>query len=343
MSRQRHLGHNLSMIVSEEAVETVGVYAAWLGLCICFLGICTNIVNIIIFVRQGLGDRMTVSLLCLVVSDLGSVITQAWATLCFTSSFMSLDLPFVPEETQYLIGGLPHLVFTRVGMWNTVYISLEKCFCVVMPLKVKGIFTTKRAGIFIVIIYLVMTGSIAPVYYTTRFTWTVNKSRNTSQLTVWFIENRNTLETASFYINNIIPASAFIVITVSTIVLIFELKHRAKWRKMSSLSTKAVVLSHRETRLIVTVVSLSAAFILCYSPGTALILWMIIDDELRMDGRERNLYILFYSFIYIFEAVNASMNFFIYLCTASRYQEVFYDTFSCTHFFKRERGRKQND
>lgn len=315
------------MLVSHAIVDIAGNFFAWLGICVCTFGIFTNIINIVVFIRQGSKDRTNTSLLGLAVSDLLSLVTQTWALFCFTDLFSVLDLPFSPKDTTYLIAGWPRLVFTRATTWITAYISLEKCLCVVAPLKVQNLFTRRRTMAYIILVYLLAFASISPVYYTTRFAWVSNSATNKTILSTAFIENRNDFEISSFYINNIIPTAAFVIIICCTVILISEIKRRFQWRKKSAKSTNARAISQRDLKLIKMVTCLSGVFILCYTPGTLLFVWMLLDSELRIDGGERNLFLLFHSCLYIIEAVNASTSLLVYLTMSSKFLQVFKELF----------------
>lgn len=80
--------------------------------------------------------RMHVLLAGLSSSDLGCLITLIWTNICYNPAFNDLDLPFSPIDFQYLTGTRLHIVFTRVTGCITAFITLERCLCVAMPLKV---------------------------------------------------------------------------------------------------------------------------------------------------------------------------------------------------------------
>ncbi|XP_059178207.1 uncharacterized protein LOC131957426 [Physella acuta] len=196
----------------------------------CILGVITNLLSVVTFVIQGVRDTVNISLLGLAISDLLSLVTLFWLDLCQTPSFSSQPLSFVPLEVSYLTGGWPHVFFTRTTTWITVYITIERCVCIAAPMKVKDIFTPKRTRVYILLVYLIMLGSVAPIYYTARFSENFNPARNITLLGITFIQDRNDIETVSFHINNILPLTAFILILTGTVILVMELKRVSKWR-----------------------------------------------------------------------------------------------------------------
>lgn len=60
--------------------------------------------------------------------------------VCYNPAFDTLDLGTDPVEFQYLTGAWPHVAFTRVTSWITAFITLERCLCITMPLKVRDWF-----------------------------------------------------------------------------------------------------------------------------------------------------------------------------------------------------------
>ncbi|GFR66945.1 chemosensory receptor B [Elysia marginata] len=118
-------------------------------------GICSNIINIIIFFKHRFHESMNVSLLGLSISDLCGVLALEWFNMCTNPLVLDTGLPIHPMGFQYATGGWPHVTFTRVTCIITVFIAIERCLCITAPLKVKRILTPKRALLVVLGIYLV--------------------------------------------------------------------------------------------------------------------------------------------------------------------------------------------
>ena len=132
---------------------------------ISVLGSIANVINIIVFSRQKFSDSVNISLLGLALSDLGALLTLVWMSVCFSPLLRSLSLTFDPVEVQYLTAGWPHVCFARITSYITAYVTLERCLCVTVPLKVKMIITPRRTTVTITLIFLVLFASVAPVYF----------------------------------------------------------------------------------------------------------------------------------------------------------------------------------
>ncbi|KAH9514457.1 hypothetical protein Btru_025308 [Bulinus truncatus] len=145
-------------------------------------GVFSNMANIIVFYRQGLNSTVNISFTGLAVSDLCSLVTLLWFNVCVNPLFVNSGVPMSPSEVQHLTGGFPHACFARITCWITVYVTGERCLCVILPLKVRRIITTRRATSIIVGIYVLMIASLLPEYTTMHIGWKDYPEKNRSLL-----------------------------------------------------------------------------------------------------------------------------------------------------------------
>ncbi|GFN96088.1 chemosensory receptor b [Plakobranchus ocellatus] len=164
---------------------------------ISIVGSVANIINIAVFCRQKFADSVNISLLGLAISDFGALITLVWMSICFSPLFQSLDLSFDPVKVQYLTAGWPHVCFARITSYITAYVTLERCLCVTVPLKVKTIITPARTTITICLIFVVLFASLAPVYFGIQL-GPVNST------TVTFYSNRSSSNLSPCYPNSLV-------------------------------------------------------------------------------------------------------------------------------------------
>ncbi|XP_035826913.1 thyrotropin-releasing hormone receptor [Aplysia californica] len=291
---------------------------------ISVFGVTANVINIVNFWRQGFADSVNLSLVGLSLSDLGCLLT-----LIYNNSLMSPWLafsdvsPFFPFEVQYLTGGWPHVWFTRVTSWITAYIALERCLCIALPLKVKQLLTPFRSRVIILSIFLLTAASIAPVYYTTRLAWRFSEKRNKSLLGLAFTSDREEIDDVILAINNVFsPVASFFTVIGCTVILVVKLNSKAKWRE-SAVSSMEAVKSGRDNRVVKMVVTISVIFIVSYTPTTVIFLTVIMVPELSITGRYQNLFNVLFSFSFIFEAINSSINIFVYIRMSSKYRQTF--------------------
>lgn len=86
-------------------------------------------------------------------------------------------------------------------------------------------------------------------------------------------------------------------------------------------------MSARDNKVVKMVVLISAIFIICYVPSTAVLIYMLIDNEIRIDGLKKNLFIALFSALFKLESINAGVNIFIYLRMSSKFKVTFKKTF----------------
>ncbi|XP_013065800.2 N-formyl peptide receptor 3-like [Biomphalaria glabrata] len=294
-------------------------------------GTVTNVINAIIFARMGFNDSVNVSLFGLAISDLGCLVTLIWLNTCFNPLFNQSDIPFEAVEIQYLTAGWPHVSFTRVTSWITAFITLERCLCITIPLKVKLLITPKRVAGVVVLIFLIMVVVTLPVYYCNQFDWKYYPSKNRTLLGLVFTADREAIERILFTINSVvIPFSAFFAVIICTVILVIKLKEKTKWRQSSTAAGKSDNVSGRDQKVARMIVMVSALFIACFTPMTLFFVGMIVVPELSITGKYRNIFFICSSFSFILESTNSSLNIFIYYSMSSKYKSQFNRMFCIT-------------
>ncbi|BFZ15178.1 hypothetical protein BsWGS_18217 [Bradybaena similaris] len=312
---------DFKLLITDGVFEYFIMVVLWgPGQFITVAGLIVNVLNVVAFVRQGLRDSVTISLFGLTVSDLGSLVFLFFVNLCWTPAIGRLDLPFYPRQMMYFMF-YGHVLFTRVTTGTTAWIAVERCLCIVTPLKVKSIITPRRTILYICFLYLINTASVAPLFYTSRFTWTFDSARNKSVLLYGKIDNREKIEGVVYLTNNILPICFFLLIVVCTIILIKTLRKSAKWRKLSTGAKETT--SSRDTKVIKLVLIIAIVFIFCYAPGAVFFMWVLLDRDMRIDGRQKNFLIAFFSLLLFLESINATVNFFVYITMNSKFKLAF--------------------
>ncbi|XP_012937356.1 neuropeptides capa receptor-like [Aplysia californica] len=302
--------------------------------CITLFGIVANVINMVVYAKMGLTDPVNITLFSLAISDLLSLITLVWHAICYNPLFRYSDIPFESVEVDFLTAGWPHLIFSRITSCLTAFITVERCLCVTIPLKVKLLLTARRTRILILGMYFVLITSSCPIYYTTRLDWKFYPSRNRTLLGHVFIENRETIERVSFALNNVfIPMASFATVAICTGILVHKLRVKSKWRESTTApgvgSSKNTSL--RDQRIVQMVIFLSAIFIVCFLPTTvAFLAAAAMQPVYKLDGTgvmHLNSFIVTLTFSFILESINSSVNIFVYLKMSSRYKQVFNQLF----------------
>ncbi|XP_059177845.1 growth hormone secretagogue receptor type 1-like [Physella acuta] len=302
-----------------------------LGTVIGLFGIVANIINIIIFYRQGLKTTVNVSLFALAISDLCSLLTLQWFNICVNPLFENADdlFPMMASEVIYLTAGIPHDCFARITCWITVYITAERCLCITFPLKIKQLITPTRTTVIISLIYILMMASFTPEYATAYIGWKYYASKNRTLLGLKFTSHRKQVEGLTFLLYGILGKLSFVAVVFFTVILVVVLRKKTIWRRKSIYGHQnSESISNRDKKTINMIIIIAIILIVCYTPGTILSLVTFFVPDFSIVGNYVNLFFAVWSFGFLFETINSSVNIFLYYKMSSKYRRSFCGMFS---------------
>lgn len=288
-----------------------------------------NIINMLVFIKQGIGTSVNISLLGLAVADFSNLFTLAVISVFVNPFFEEADTILIPPEVLYLIGGWPHICFSRITCWITVYITGERCLCIALPLTVKRIITPTRTAVAVCVIYVLMTLSIAPEYTKAYIGWKVYPITNKTKLGLVFTNKKEPVEGLVFILNGVLGIASFPLVTIFTVVLLLQLKLKIKWRKGAvKAKDHADVTTDRDKKAMSMIAFIACVLILCYTPDLVVTLLIFAEPQFNILGKYFNLGLILYSFGLVCHAINSSINIFIYYSMSSKYKHTFHVLFS---------------
>ncbi|CAL1528438.1 unnamed protein product, partial [Lymnaea stagnalis] len=291
----------------------------------CVFGIVSNIINIAVFYEQGLKNTMNISFTALTISDLCSLVTLLWFNVCLNPLLLHSDVPMMPSEVQHLTGGWPHACFAMVTAWATVYITAERCLCIIAPLRVKQLVTPRRAKAALGFIYFVMIVSLLPEYTTTYMEWKFYPDTNRTLLGLVFTPDRPSVEGLTFLLYAIYIMVSFIVVILLTALLVINLKQKTKWRKESTFDHKqSDNISNRDKKTIKMVIVIAGVLIVCFTPSVIISVIVFAVPGFTVVGRYANFFFIAWSFGFLFDAINSSVNIVLYYTMSSKYRQTFH-------------------
>lgn len=295
----------------------------------------TNIINMVVFYKQGLKERIN---FCLFWRSFADLVHMTWTYCAFAETLYLKILEgningvliqfFSKSKLLVLIG------FCWVSAITTTIISGERCFCVVNPFLAKNILKTKTMNVILVVVStLVLVG-----YYSVIMRWdficlidsATNKKVMWEYPSKEYTENKYLVDVIQGTIYGlVIPGFCILVVTSSTIITTISLRRMTYWRKSSTSS--AAVMSSRDVALTRTLISVSILFVICYLPAFVFHNAGRVFPEMRLGGQMHNTYnVLLYTAL-LCTYINPSFTFLIYYKTSSRYRMVLRDlTCSCT-------------
>ncbi|KAI8741854.1 growth hormone secretagogue receptor type 1 [Biomphalaria glabrata] len=166
-----------SLYISDNALEVfiLVVNIVVLGL-IALTGVISNVINMVIFVKQVLKDSMTVGLFALAFTDFSVTTLELSISCIYVASVLYPESPVDLWALAYISFAWAVYALYLTSCWITAMIAVERCFCVVFPFQVKQIFTKSRCVLVIFIIYAIHISTFIPVFVIEKMEWVLVES-----------------------------------------------------------------------------------------------------------------------------------------------------------------------
>ncbi|GFR87648.1 chemosensory receptor B [Elysia marginata] len=303
-----------------------------------------NIVTIIVYNRLGYTDTTSISLTALAVSDMG---VAATTYICVLAYFLPM-IPNAPFTYAMFLstGPAPHTLFSRVSALITTYVSIERYLCVLIPMKVKSVFTPRRTVVAMTIIFVAIFTLYPIVFLRFPVGWISIPQLNISLIAVIPVTDYDIItlyniagNIASVYL----PLLIFPTMFFTTVGLALTLKKSKKWRDANAAGTTrgssangvrstaqdsaAAATSSKESRAVKMVILITTVFILSLLPSCFHLIAQILFAEFSPGGRFTNLYFLVNMFVLTADCANCSANVIIYYKMSTRFRLATQDLF----------------
>ncbi|KAH9488040.1 hypothetical protein Btru_065492 [Bulinus truncatus] len=327
---QKKLVMSESLIITDGEREIYEVVTlVFISSAIGLFGLISNITNMVIFVKMGLNNTVNIGFMGLAISDLLCLVTIEWYCICFNPLFINSNINFFPPDVQHLSGGHPHGCFARITAWVTVYITFERCLCIIAPLKVKQILTPRRTIIILILIYFIVILPILPEYATAYVGMKYFPHLNKTLYGLLLTSDRYKVDGLSFLLYAVLMFVSFLAVIVFTAILVVKLHEKSQWRQKSTFDNgQSETLSRRDKSTIKTVILIATILIVNFSPTVAFFTGVFIVPEFSITGRHRNLFLVSAAFCFIFDTINSSVNILSYYTMSSKYRQCFQELFS---------------
>ncbi|XP_076450092.1 uncharacterized protein LOC143286416 [Babylonia areolata] len=291
------------------------------------MGAPTNVLNCLVFFRQGLRDRMNLCLFCLALVDLCYVtffylvVSHCLVGRLYPGDEVATTQWWKYFTRKYFTGVYRGFLYSSGCL--TALISAERCVCVVLPLKAASLVRTRTvAGVILLIVGLV---HLASVLYPLHLQIGSRVDPRTGGSTLF-------LTSSEFYARHrllytvvedtilmvVLPMATFVVVIISTVVTVLELKLRSRWRRMSSAGSEAASL--QQVRVVKMLVVVSCIYLLTSAPNVALGLTRSLLPSFHHTRRFANIFLASHLAYLVLAMLNSSVNFFVYLSRSSRFR-----------------------
>ena len=324
---------NPDNLVSQEVEQAVDLAVAVFFLpALLLLSVPTNVVNMLVFWRHGVRERINLCLFCLSLADLLYIIHS------FLHNVDKVYQPFTGETGVGIVFQFftdHHLLFLRAFSWESGFLSMliacERCLCVYSPLRAQKIFKTRSTGFAIFVSTLVHHGLI----YISSSRWgtacvfdpVTNSTSKAIYATKFYLQNQKVFDIVSGLIPGLLlPATYVTVVSVTTAMTLIKLRQVATWREQTS---SAGAVSSQEVALTRMLIGISVLYVVCYIPVLAIGMILLTVPDMSLKGRYYNAFNLMTSVFELSSYINASFNFFVYRFLGSKFKETLKEVFFC--------------
>ncbi|RUS84167.1 hypothetical protein EGW08_008054, partial [Elysia chlorotica] len=292
-------------------------------------GMIGNTIIMITLVKIGFASPINVSFCALCISDFLCIVAIAWNAICYIPAFANSDLPFRAREVAIPTGSAVSNIFCGTTAWITAFISLERCLCVVFPLKIKNIVSPGKALIIVCAIFIGTVPLIYLPFYNYVFYTKFDKEKNQTFIGASY---RNTpladyIHRSHFmYRTVVIYSLPLVIILVCSITLAVSLKRSISWRQRQSsenpeINNSSKQRSSKDARVVKTVLALATVYVflggLCSVRHFAALMW----PEFRMIGDYGRWNRSATTLTFFFSLINSSVNVLIYYKTGSKFRK----------------------
>ncbi|RUS71345.1 hypothetical protein EGW08_020888 [Elysia chlorotica] len=236
---------------------------------VSFFGLIGNTIIIITLVKIGFATPINISFFALCISDCLCIVSIAWSAICNIPAFADSDLPFIARDVAIPSGGSQSNIFTGITAWITAFITLERCICVVFPLKIKKIVSPGKTLFSVCFIFIVNLPLVYLPFYNFVFIAKFDEVKNQTSIGV---QMRNTPLAKKIHRANFMYRAVFMytlpiaIVLVCSVALAVSLKKSISWRqrqsgKNSEINNSSQQRSSKDAQVVKTVLVLATVYI----------------------------------------------------------------------------------
>ncbi|KAK6985694.1 FMRFamide receptor [Biomphalaria glabrata] len=296
---------------------------------VCVFGITSNIVNILVFVRQGFQDGVNITLTVLAVSDIGALMAFQAYIINYNPLIELKNLVY--RKTLFGFFALSvHQYFIKTSAMITALASLERCVSVTMPLSVKLIFTRRVIVITNVSILLCPLIFVYPTIQTVNIDWMFLPEMNKTFLTLVFTNASYSVVTTQQFISNMfLPYLNFSTLIICSTIIFIRMRTRSHWRKSITQSDVNKYDGHKERKMTKLLMIVSLVCLALLLPQCLVLSVLGGHMELYFGSSIQKIGTFITCFTLPLQAINCSVNIVIYYKMSTRFRSHLHDLLTC--------------
>ena len=291
-----------------------------------FVGFPANCINMAVFFKQGLKERINLCLFSLALVDLSCLsLTFVFHAERLYTQFTNGDR--IGVVYRYMLNnnlfGLGGIVYGP--MFLSVVISIERCICVLFPMKAKSCIPTRTIAFIIVVGVSCLVSArfaVTAMYQVTCF-YEMRTQRFSWQPYVndYYFRNKAMINALnSVFYGFLMTVGCPVIVLATTTITAVRLTHIVRWRSQTSSS-----LSSKEIGVTKMLVALSIEFFVLSIPIIVLRVVPVFEPRLRAGGEFTNSFYVLADLSEICSYVSSSVNFFVYYFTGTKFKQTLQD------------------
>ena len=315
--------NNPNNLISHEAEQLFDRIKATVLIPVLFLiGFPANCINMAVFFKQGLKERINFCLFSLALVDL-LVVTVTFAfhadrlyTQFTDGERTGLVLRYVVNKNLLGLYGIAY-----GPMFLSVIVSVERCVCVLFPLRAQSCIPTKAIAciiIFGVLFLLLARFAVTAMFQITCF-YEMRTQRVSWQPYVneYYFRNKDMINALnSVFYGFVMTVGCPVIVLIATVITAVRLTQIVRWRSQTSSS-----LSSKEIGISKMLIALSVEFFVLSIPIIVVRVVPVFEPRLRAGREFANSFSLLVGLAESSGNVSSSVNFFVYLFTGTKYRE----------------------
>lgn len=316
-------------VISDETRQLIeNICYAGVTTITCLVGIPGNIINCVVFHRQGLRERMHLCLFSLSLVD-------CCYLLCALAMYsVGSFVRFFNELTgdKYLLKTINALVGIAYGLRSTssfiyVVITVDRCLCVIFPLKTSSLIKTRTVAVLIAACFILFQSCfiVFPFTYIATLIKTETGLRWIFLPTQFFRDTVIFMDIFSNFLFSAIPIANFVIIAMATVLTVIKLQEAMSWRLKTSSSRGQT--HGQQVALTKMLVTVSSVYIINTTPLMIKEPIICFLKDCLDTGQCFNLAMVLIAICESCLDVNSSIHIFLYYFRSSRYRAVFLKMF----------------
>ncbi|CAL1530315.1 unnamed protein product [Lymnaea stagnalis] len=231
------LGSTQALVI-DDVLRYIEYSSPAISLVIGSPGLIFNIINTVIFLKLGVRDCMSLCLLSLSLTDNASLLfglMSAWCRLTYSIAATTGTFLYLDPLSVWVLLVQCQFCFYDLSTYTTVFISLERCACVMLPFRFKELFTYGRSVVVLTLLYTFTFLLHVFFFAFAGFRPVLDPRTNATRLVMWNSPRKKVVDDYIQPLNNIFLASlSLTLILITSGIMVTGLVKSAEFQEKSN-------------------------------------------------------------------------------------------------------------